>query len=284
MPLVSPLKVESTLSVIWTHERLVSEVRTATNELDNERVQDSNIRNHINVCLSNIAELLNLAKNPIYGISWQATPDYTGVGFPPAGKPPIPFIDLTIPCSLEVNNQPWTTTLPTTSQFTPYSLLWEINRLGYGYQDPLGNSYSMHNCQKLSQEEIMHLNTGSNMQATQHISWNHHGGSIYLWIGQEVIAPNEFWIFGYRNPIMDDLKDYATSVTWRKPIDLSDRYIRLLLLMSQKMVLEQVNKQIDPAMEQNIQSMTAQITSQIVQETQFAEAQRVKQEYGLKTR
>jgi hypothetical protein len=54
--------------------------------------------------------------------------------------------------------------------------------------------------------------------------------------------------------------------------------------MAQKMVLEQVNKQIDPAIEQNIQSMTAQITNQIVQETQFAEVQRTKQEYGLKTR
>lgn len=270
MPLTSPMQVQSTLSVIWTHERLVSEVRTATNELDNERVQDSNIRNHINICLSNIAELLNLAKNPIYGISWQATPD---------GNVPLPHIDLTIPASLEVNGQPWTTNLPTTATFTPYSLLWEVNRLGF-----INTGGVMNNCQKLSQEEIMHLSGRANMQATQHVSWNHHGGNIYLWIGQEVPTPTEYWIFGYRNPILDDLKDAATSITWRKPVDLADRYVRLLLLMAQKMVLEQVNKQVDPALEQNIQSMTAQITNQIVQETQFAEAQRVKQEYGLKTR
>lgn len=280
MPLIAPLRVESTLSVVWTHERLVSEIRVATNELDNERIQDSNIRNHINVCISNIAELLNLAKNPLYGISWEATPDYNGVGLPPAGRPPIPYIDLSIPVALEVNGQPWTTTLPNTAVFSPYSLLWEINRVGFVNQ----GSIILNNCQKLSQEEIMHLSTRTNLQATQHISWNQHGNMLYLWIGQEVTPPSQFWIFGYRNPILDDLKDYATSVTWRKPVDLSDRYVRLLLLMAQKMVLEQVNKQIDPALEQNIQSMTSQITSQIVQETQFAEMQRTKQEYGLKTR
>lgn len=280
MPLTSPMRVQSTLSTIWTHQRLVSEVRTVTNELDNERLQDSNIRNHINVCLSSIAELLNLAKNPIYGISWQATLDFDGSGSPPSGQPPIPYIDLTVPVALQVNGQAWTVTLPTTAVFTPYSLLWEVNRLGFVH---VGTS-AMHNCQKLSQEEIMHLSTRSNMQATQHISWNQHGGNIYLWIGQEVTTPTEFWLFGYRNPILDDLKDAAVSTTWAKPVDLSDRYVRLLLLMAQKMVLEQVNKQVDPAIEQNIQSLTAQITSQIVQETQFAEAQRVKTEYGLKTR
>lgn len=278
MPISSPSRIGRQLSVIWTPQRLISEVRVLTNELDNERVQDLNIRNHINVCVSNIAEMLNMVKNPYYGISWEATLDYNGSGNPPAGEPPLPHIKLDTLMQLQIAGQTWTTDNPSNTQFAPYSLLWEINRVGYTA------SGKLHNCQRLSQEEVMHLNAGHNLQSVQTICWNHHGDRLYFYIGSQLSVPTQFWIFGFRNPVFDDLKPESTSTTYTAPIDLPDRHIRLLLLMTQKMVLEQVNKQVDPNLDASIQQMTNQIMASIVQETQFAEAQRTKQEYGLKTR
>lgn len=269
MPVTS-MPVTSTLSVIWTHQRLVSELRVITNELDNERVQDANIRNHVNVCLSNIAELLNLAKDPFYGVTWNATPD---------GNTPMPNINLNTKVSLLVNGSGWTTLNPSVSTFAPYALLWEVNRLGF-----TNAAGKLANAQRLSLEEIMHLNTGDNMQYQEAVAWHLHGGYLYLYVGGNITAPSAYYIFGFRNPILDDLQPPASSTTWTQAIDLPDRYARLLLLMGQKMVLEQVNKQVDPSIDAAINQTTQQITSSIVAETQYAEAMRQKKEYGLNTR
>lgn len=269
MPVTS-MPVSTTLSTVWTHQRLVSELRVITNELDNERVQDSNIRNHVNVCISNIAELLNMAKNPFYGITWQAAPD---------GSSPMPYIDLSTKLALTVNGQTWQTTNPSSATFAPYQLIWDLNRLGF-----VNAGGNLANAQGLSMEEVMHLNTGDNMQYTQAVAWHLHGDRIYMYVGDEIAAPSLYYIFGFRNPILDDLRPTDVSTTWGKTVDLPDRYVRLLLLMGQKMVLEQVNKAVDPAIDQAINQTTQQITASIVAEAQFAESQRTKQEYGLKTR
>ena len=63
------------LSQHWTHERVISEIRTTFNELDNERIWDLTLRHHVNRALSQLVELLNISNDPFYGEVWDCVLD-----------------------------------------------------------------------------------------------------------------------------------------------------------------------------------------------------------------
>lgn len=258
IPTITPL------SSIWTYRFFISEVRVLTNELDNERVQDSNIVNHLNVCVGNIAELLNLAAEPWYGVLWPATSS------PADTSCPVPYIDL----ATAVGNQ------------VPNQMLWKVRRLTVSNADPV----LVDNCKYSSLEEILTFAKRrgavdvSNEQYSDTVCWHHSGSLVYLYVPTAIsTAYNslKYHVNAYRQPI---LIDPTNSAQWANKIDLPDRFVRLCLLMVQKMVLEQAEKKIAPEMDAQIQNMTNQITQNIVSEAQYAQQQRTKQEYGLGNR
>lgn len=263
MPVTS-IPTITPLSSAWTYQFFISEVRVLTNELDNERVQDSNIINHVNVCIGNIAELLNLAAEPWYGVLWPATHSAADTSCP------VPFIDLATAVSSQVPNQ----------------MLWKIRRLTISNASPV----LVDNCKYSSLEEILTLakrrgtTDVSNGQYSDTVCWHHNGNLIYLYIPTAVSTTYtslKYHINAYRQPV---LIDPTVTANWANKIDLPDRFVRLCLLMVQKMVLEQIGKQMDPQADAQMQAMTNQITQNIVAETQFAQQQRGKQEYGLGNR
>jgi len=62
MSLVTPLSMQ------WTYEQVVSEAMVLTNTMENVDIQLDNVRNHLNARLSYIANLLNSAERPWYGV------------------------------------------------------------------------------------------------------------------------------------------------------------------------------------------------------------------------
>jgi hypothetical protein len=103
--------------------------------------------------------------------------------------------------------------------------------------------------------------------------WDHYGSSIVFYIPPQAtlgFVPTTFDVWAVRNPLLDDY----TTAALTTPIDLPDRYMRLLLLMVQKMVLEQANQQPDPNLDANISNLTQQIASNISNETQFMQVAR----------
>lgn len=255
MPLVFSGAV-TRLSSTWTPQRVISEVRVLTRQLGNEIVQDMNIRNHINVAVSNIAEMLNMAKHPHYGIVFKNSTIE-------AGTTP-PEIDL----GALFSGGPF-------DGLAGQQVVWEITRISTTQN--LGGSPAvtrLHNVISQPLDVILNLNGNTNIQTQYDMFWEHHGSRILFYIppvAQLGFAPTTFDIWAIRNPLLDDYTN--TGLTTR--IDLPDRYVRLLILMVQKMVLEQANQQSDPNLDANISNLTQQIANNIAQETQFIQATRV---------
>ena len=59
------------LSSYYTPQLLISEVAVLVNELDNERIQNANLRMACNFAIGHIAELLNMAQEPWYEVIWK---------------------------------------------------------------------------------------------------------------------------------------------------------------------------------------------------------------------
>lgn len=289
------------LSSSWTHERIVNEVRSLTNELDNERINNSSIRNHINAGIAFIADLLNTAQKPDYGIIWRANLEST---VSPSG---LDWIDLTTPLTVATSNN-WErgfnqNDFVSANQMIPSSHLWGLSYVtakaaASGQNNP-ANVFKG-NCQLLSISEITTLNTGLNDQYRASICYVRHGSSILFHIGSQITAaantapdntatyyerPKDFVIYGYRQPLLDNMLPESTSnSSFKKYVDVPDRHVRLLLLLAQKNVQEQLKKEVDAGLEQSIGVIIQQIQGAVQQDITQQVSERTKQKQGFSTR
>lgn len=244
VPAIAPL------SLSWTHKRVVSQIRILTNELDNERVQDISIRHHINTALSNIVELLNLSNDPFYGESWN--------------------------CALD-NDPSVRNGFPSTISLSAYiGRLWKINELFLQYYG---------NCAQVSLQKMHGIVTDLNTQWDKSVAWCQQGNQILVHVGKLIVDTNldfesgglalpseypitntsEFRLYVFRNPQLDDYTDTGLN----RLIDLPDRHMRLLQLIVQKMVLEEVNKNVGIDIESAIVQLQREINNAPQTEAQF---------------
>jgi hypothetical protein len=240
------------LSQHWTHERVVSEVRTTFNELDNERVWDLTLRHHVNRALSQLVELLNISNDPFYGEVWD--------------------------CNLDTD--PATRTgLPYTISLAQYiGRLWKIREL---YLQWYGN------CAHVTVQKIAGLTTDLNTQWFKSVAWVQQGNQLLVHVGKLLVPPSQefdsgiaspqeypvtatslFKLYVYRNPQLDDYSNSPTT-GFQKFVDLPDRHVNLLVMLAGKMLLEQLGKQVPVEVEATIQQLSGGINNAVPQEQQF---------------
>lgn len=237
--------------------------------------------------ISHIAQLLNQSEAPWYGVAWEIifeTPKhFSGVNWCNLATP------IALPTITGHEAQP--AAVPGSSTIVPANMLYSIKRIN-GVGDPDVPTVFSSNFVKMDLSIIMTLANNLNDQYRQTIGWAHHGSALYFHVGADIGGlasyyemPDANVLWGYRRPLLDNLKaEPDPTSSWSKLVDLPDSDMRLLLLLVQKKILEQVNQQPDQAHIAEIQQLTAQITGNLVQEVQMEKAEREKNRYGLQGR
>lgn len=281
MPVTAINPAITTLGQSWTHESLVSAVMVETNTFDNERIQLANHRAILNQCLAKIVELLNIAHMPFYGSTFvcqlEAAPHPNGLEWvdlsTPVGGAVIPYRAISDVVSVNVpggNWDEWSNPQNATELFTGNFAKWDMRAM-------------------------LEQNRKHNVQHRQSIAWYLHGKELMLYVGADINLPSrnsanynfqyelehdKIVMEVYRNPILDDLLPRNTSVTYRQPIDLPDRYADLLINMCSRKVYGMMNAQVPAQMQQEINVELAKLDQNVAMEVQNERANRDKRDYG----
>jgi len=295
---VSAIPAIVPLSSYWTPQLVISEVAVLVNELDNERIQNANLRSHCNLAITHIAELLNMAQEPWYEVIWQIALEgsnhFNG----------CPWVNLetavayTAASANTGQKVPQQTPNVTAGSVIPANLLRKVNRISAAKSS--GQSATTNvwtgNLRKLSMNELTEqMNKQFNTQYRQSLCWSQSGNGIFILQGNKITtagtspadytAPGQLILYGQRKPMLDNLLgENVTGTGFTDLIDLPDQHIRLLVLMVQKMALEQLSKAVPPDLDGQVTELTKQITQNLVGEAQFAQAERVKASQGFTNR
>lgn len=272
------------LSKAWTHQTLVSQAMALTNTIDNEIVQTSQVRAHANIAISHIAELLSTANYPFYGIDGigtfetQDSIDSYATTDPVAGS--LTSTGTLINHNsglLQINLRTFnaanpTAPIPSVASWSNvyFDNITKISALPTIAQDSLIWSG---NLTKLDLSQMLELISYRNDGWRNSGAWCWHGDNILVFFGQNIASAivgssatanyntgcGQITIMGFRQPILDDLLPPVNSSTWTTMVDLPDKYMKLALQMTQKMILEQLNQQIPAQLEANIAQTLQQI-------------------------
>lgn len=298
---VSAIPAIVPLSSYWTPQLVISEVAVLVNELDNERIQNANLRSHCNLAITHIAELLNMAQEPWYEVIWQIALEGSNHF---NGCPWINLATIVTPTAISGTGGDRLPQVPTAAGLTagsvvPSNLLRRVNRISAANSGSQPSSAWVGNLRKLSMNELTEqMNKQFNSQYRQSMCWSQSGNGIFilrganidsstttLGSGKDYISPGQFVLYGQRKPMLDNLAgENVTGTGFTQLIDLPDQHIRLLVLMVQKMALEQLSKAVPPDLDGQVTELTKQITANLVGETQFAQAERMKVSQGFTNR
>jgi len=276
---VTKIPTITPLSRNWTHEQIASEVMVVTHTTDNEDIQLYNIRNHINLSLSDLANQLNLSTSPWYRISLTAMLEAA------VHDSGLDWIDLDTPFSNQV----------------PSQLLLDVKRLST-VSSGVSTDW-VNNCTKQDISEITALRSNQNVQWRYSVTWSHTGRELIIFVGNGILSranmavtPWQFYditlqnfiLWGTRKPLVDNLlAPGAPNSNYRSNVDLPDQYVNLLVKMTQKKVLEQRRESGNPVDAQLYQEVTQNVQllqQQLMSEIQFEAAEREKRKYGVPQR
>jgi len=234
-----------------------------TNTRDQEELDTDNVRYHLNASLSFLAEQLNLAASPWYGVTVEATLE------------PVLHIS-----GLESINLG-----------TVGSQLFSINRVTVARAfPPIVNAW-VGNCVRKDIAEIANVQSYNNRTYRQSIMWAQNGNEILLFVGSEIstiavpvtseydISSSKFAIWANRNPQLDDLLPRNSSLTYRVGVDLPDKYMELLIKLVEKRVIEQLGQEMPQTLQQEI-DLGLQKLNEL---KQLKEQMAVQQEVKVKT-
>lgn len=305
------------LSSTWTYQAIASEVMVLTNTADNEFVQLSNVRTHVNLAISYIVNLLNLAEAPWYNIFITATLENT---LHPTG---LAWVNLNQPVQIQTLNNLTITINPARDiqQIKRVSIVPRIQLTNQQVSQRIqavratttvlpGATLFNGNVIKKDLSELVQLNTAQNTQWYHSVVWTHSGRDLLLMIGNEIVdqiytplvpfkpipraayfidttnnTGSQFLtITATRKPILDDLLSPETSQTFTLNVDVPDEYVDLVVKIGQKRVLEQLNQIVPAQLEAEINQGLAQITQQLQADLQFESAEREKRRYGQQQR
>lgn len=311
MPIID-FNLPAPLSNLYTHQEAVSEILVLTNTKDNENIQLSNVRNHLNLSIAQIVELVGISHSPRYeihlracvekqlhvsGLHWVNLDNGT---FTPGF---IASQGLRAINRVSINKQKDYTAFSTDaltfySAESWYPMPYDPGLVGYGTR-------RAGNLTKLDISALTQLNSGAdrNIQWDSSIAWTHSGNAIMLFIGNDIatflqgiwataeddVTANPYafpfadlTIHALRQPMLDDLLAPSISVTYKRNIDLPDEYMSLCIALAQHKVLEQINA--DPndrsLVGQTIQTELSKIQANIQEKVQFEKLEREKKKYG----
>lgn len=289
MPVIN-MPVIQQLSNNHTYQSIASEIMVLTNTIDNEKVQLSNIRTHINVSISYLANLLNLASSPWYQVWMQCQLEPT---LHPTG---LPWINLLTPVIVtDINNNQF--------NFVPGRQLNNIVRgnLSSSVVGLPAATQFKGNLIKLDLSQITQLNSWENIQWRHSLCWTYSGQEILMFAGSQVqldaiqlpAQPDYiintggadsliFW--GTRQPLLDDMLPVNSSLTYTGLVDIPDQYVDLLIKLGQKKTLEQLNQIVPQQLDTEINQGVAQIGQQLQLDLQLEQANYEKRKYGQQQR
>lgn len=279
--------VVTPLSNNWTRQDVMSEAMVLTGTLDNENIQTHSVRVHINMAVSYVAELLRLSSSPFYGIYMEAELEPTQH---PSG---LEWIDLGV--------------APAGGTVIPNSIVSGIRRINSTAVLPVANppvapvAYDG-NWTSWDISNLVQQNNKHNVQHRFSVAWQHHGSEIVIFAGKNIETPNQtggnvieetvadytlkkektkIVVWANRVPILDDLLPMSnTTSNFFQRIDVPDKYVKLVVQLAQKSILEQMQTQIPAALDQEINQAVAAAQGIINQEIQLEAADREKRKYG----
>lgn len=255
------------LSQNWTHQQLVSQAMILTGTLDNEdNIFITNVRNHVNMHIGHLVDMLNQQASPYYGVYATATEETT---FHPSGINFITRVD-----GLYTGN---TRTTPLNWHSIKRVNL-AVNATGLGLATPVSNFGNLTNWDIA---RITQQSNNLNSQHSQTIAWCHHGNEILLYSGsqvqtrvatQTIVSPvystanYDFVIWGYRQPVLDNLIAVGgANTSWTANVDLPDKYIKLLVDMTCKSIIQQRNGHVPNELDASINSGLSMLSQNLQQ-------------------
>ena len=219
MPIYDYLEPLS-ISHLYTYEETVGEVMTLTKITDNERVQLSNIRNHINIAITQVIELVGVSSIPKYGMYLKASIEPTlhhsglhwinlelpvekfitdnngninlqGLWFPARGIKKIQRIS--VRKSRDYSQAPVETIQPDNIPINKrLATIWNgILPLGADLVNIGSGSVKSGNFTKFDLSQLQQLSSVSenNVQFSDSIGWSWEGNNIYLFFGNNIATP-----------------------------------------------------------------------------------------------
>lgn len=276
----SGLEIEP-LSKNWTYQTVVDHAQILTNTIDNEFVQIDNVRRHMNAAMAYLANLLNLANQPWYGLYVVARLESS------LHDSGCEYIDLTD----STNN----------NALSVYSMLHSIKRIST--KSTGSDTDFVGNCSRRDISQIMQLQSHQSSSWRQSICWTHHGKDILLFVGHDIstasqvrenapynVSNQDFIIWGHRRPILDNLVAPIASVqnsqegNYTHYIDFPDEYVELLLKLIQQKILVQMREQVPTQLETEINQGLLQIEQLRQLSVRAEEEEREKLRYGTQQR
>lgn len=239
------------LSRNWTHQAVVSQAMILTGTLDNEdNVFVTNVRNHINMHIGHLVDMLNQQSSPYYGIYAKGGLDT------PAHPSGVEYI---------------------TDMTSAGRINWHsIKRVTLASKTPT----TVNNFGNLANWDISRITQQSNNLNSQHaqtIAWCHHGNELLVYTGLSITTPNitataqvydasdyDFILWGYRQPMVDNLGAVgAGGTSWTLNVDLPDKYIKLLIDMTCKSIIQQRNGHIPNELDASINQGLTQLSQNL---------------------
>lgn len=274
------------LSNGWTHQAIISEAMVLTNTLDNEAIQLHSVRVHLNMAISYLAELLRMNTTPFYGVYMEATLETAAH---PSG---LEWINMGTPLGTLVPNQ----------------IVSEIKRINSHaiapYAAPVLNAVPAYdgNWTSWDLSNLTQQNNTHNIQHRFSVAWHHHGSEILIFVGNLINTPQrdsfltsqnitpgfslkdtdaKIVIWSNRQPRLDDLLPTSnTASIYYQNVDVPDKYVKLLIQLVQKSLLEQQNAQVPAQLEADINQAVVAAQSSIQAELALEAADREKRKYG----
>jgi hypothetical protein len=238
----------------WTVQQVVSEAMILTGTLDNEEsVFVENVRNHYNMNLSHLADLLNLASSPFYGTYLTGLFEtilhpFSGVHWINLGNDYDANINVT-PATAVRDAHPGVTAVNTNVVNKLHSIKGiAINFRGVAPGDGAYTSQTFAalntaqnytgNIVKWDLSKVLQQSNNLNIQHGQTIAYCHHGEELLFFVGQQIATPlrgavvpaspaytivaptaatanagHFFTIWAFRQPMLDNLIPISTTAT-----------------------------------------------------------------------
>lgn len=306
------------LSNMYTHQQAVSEVMVLTKTTDNERLQLSNFRNHLNVSIAQVVELVGISHSPRYETSIRCSIETTlndsglhwinlDTGIAVAGwgtfVPSQGFREIK-----RVNAKKLDTYLGGAFGNQNAVTVWNGSGGPFPQFESLAAGFNASKEGNFTKLDISALNqlssvSDQNVQWSQSIAWTHTGNSILLFVGSDIATPFQgtyvannadttgspyalpfvdIVLTGTRQPMLDDLLAPTISNRYLNRVDLPDEYMSLCIALTQHKVLEQLNADINEKaiVNQQIQGELAKLQANVTEKVQFEKLEREKMKYG----
>ena len=265
----------------YTHELLVTLLRSALADYGGLQIDTTEIRMWLNLGLTRAASLIRTYAPQLYTVRWQGVlqnEEYLGFDTQYGiAQAPYKIIDLAEPVQVAPPNYlkgeiAWTERiLPNAVDdlISPYKYISNITSLQIVHKFPTSlPTYWYGLPQKLDIDTFTSVASGLNDQWRQDIVWTMQGHKVMVWFGNEVLqnpslgnqAITTNWyadslveLTVLRKPILDDLKSLDNTdidSNYKEYVDCPDEAISLVLQYARETALGVMGKAEDPAAKQ----------------------------------